>query len=42
MGLAGRRCVEERFHRQVLAEQLAMVIEQMGGENGGKNSGRRG
>lgn len=39
MGEAGRRCVERRFHRQVLAEQLALIMEQMGGENGRKNSG---
>lgn len=32
MGLRGRRCVEEHFEREVLAEKLASVLEEMAGQ----------
>jgi glycosyltransferase involved in cell wall biosynthesis len=42
MGLAGRVYIEKHFSRAKSAEKLSLMLEEMGRENGRKNSGRRG
>jgi glycosyltransferase involved in cell wall biosynthesis len=34
MGLNGRACIERRFNRSRLAEQMALIFEEMGKKHG--------